>query len=251
MQTCIGIAFTPNDFWALKKADLSNTICVVLDVLRFTSTVVTALASGATGIIPVSEIAEALELRAQDPTFLLGGERKGQRITSSLTGGAEFDLGNSPREYTPQHVQGKRIVCTTTNGTQAIRACAHASTVYIAALLNIKAVVHQLIKDRPTNLVIICSGTENEPATEDVYTAGILWEELQQHLRFDHVSDGVQIAYLTAKAIGHEPKSIIPYSKNAQRLLSIEELRDDVPFCLRRDVFQIVPRLINNEIKVH
>src|SRR3954468_9794467 len=92
----LDVHFTPADFNALSQRDLSSTICVVFDVLRATSSMITALANGATEIIPVAEIHEALALRKADQNILLAGERDGVLITSALTGGSSFDFGNSP-----------------------------------------------------------------------------------------------------------------------------------------------------------
>ena len=118
-MTCeVEVLFTPAEFRVLPDCDLSGTTCVVFDVLRATSTIVTALAAGAAGVLPVEEISEALAWRRR-PDVLLAGERGGQRISAALTGGVEFDLGNSPREFTPERVAGKLIVSTTTNVTRA------------------------------------------------------------------------------------------------------------------------------------
>ncbi|MDG2213885.1 MAG: 2-phosphosulfolactate phosphatase, partial [Verrucomicrobiota bacterium] len=89
--------FTPADFEALAQTDLSGTTCVVLDILRATSSMITALANGAEQILPVATIEEALAAKAEHPEALLCGERNGLRITAAQTGGTEFDLGNSPR----------------------------------------------------------------------------------------------------------------------------------------------------------
>ncbi|MEI9962966.1 MAG: 2-phosphosulfolactate phosphatase [Limisphaerales bacterium] len=95
---------TPVELPALAQRDLRATACVVFDVLRATSTFVTALHHGAKAIIPVSEIAEALAIKEKSPEVLLGGERNGVRISAE---GINFDLGNSPREYTPEKVRGE------------------------------------------------------------------------------------------------------------------------------------------------
>src|SRR5271156_2840041 len=112
------IIFTPAKLPALAQQDLSETVCVVFDVLRATSTFVTALHNGAKAIIPVSEISEALAIRHARPDVLLAGERNGVRISAQ---GIDFDLGNSPREFTPEKVRGRTMVSTTTNGTRALR----------------------------------------------------------------------------------------------------------------------------------
>ena len=140
---------TPAELPALAKRDLRDAACVVFDVLRATSTFVTALHNGAKAIVPVCEIAEALAIRQKQPDVLLGGERDGVRIRAAQTGGIDFDLGNSPREYTPEKVRGKTIVSTTTNGTRALRACTGAKTVLAASFLNLTATAEFIKKLRP------------------------------------------------------------------------------------------------------
>src|SRR5215469_18620302 len=117
------VLFTPADFAALKKRKLDHTLCVVFDIFRASSTMITALANGAAAIIPVGEIPEALAIKRDKPDVLLAGERDGVRIRAKLTGGIDFNLGNSPREFTPEIVASRTIVTTTTNGTRALRSC--------------------------------------------------------------------------------------------------------------------------------
>src|SRR4051812_10101171 len=136
MNCRLEVLFTPADFATLGARNLSQTTCVVFDVLRATSSMVTALAHGAAAVIPVGEISEALARRRSDPEVLLAGERDGLRISGALAGGTEFDLGNSPREFTPDRVQGRQIAMTTTNGTRALRAAAGAMNVLIGSFLN-------------------------------------------------------------------------------------------------------------------
>src|ERR1043166_2461338 len=112
------VLFSPADFIALKQRKLGGAACVVFDVFRATSSIVSALANDAAAVIPVAEIADALTLRKKDPAILLAGERNGGRIPASLTGGTDFDLGNSPREFTKEKVAGRTIAMTTTNGTR-------------------------------------------------------------------------------------------------------------------------------------
>ena len=94
--------------------DLRDQAAVVIDVLRATTTVAAALASGARAIFPCQELAEARTLAAAgSPPRLIGGERGGQRVPG-------FDFGNSPAEYHPAAVRDREIVLTTTNGTRAM-----------------------------------------------------------------------------------------------------------------------------------
>ena len=135
----VEVLFTPADFSALYRRKLDRSLCVVFDVFRATSTMVTALANRATAIIPVDDIPSAINMKHQLPSVLLAGERDGLRIRARVSGGTEFDLGNSPREFTREKVAGKMIVMTTTNGTHALRSCAHAKAVVVGSFLNLRA----------------------------------------------------------------------------------------------------------------
>ena len=174
----IDAILSPAELPALAKRDLRDATCVVFDVLRATSTFVTALHHGAKAIVPVSEITEALALRQKQPDILLGGERDGVRIRAAQTGGGDFDLGNSPREYTLEKVRGKTIVSTTTNGTRALRACAGAQTVLAASFLNLTATAQFIRRIQPAQIVLVCAGTRENIATEDVLATGALGEML-------------------------------------------------------------------------
>src|SRR5439155_947068 len=111
MTRSIEVLFSPVEFSALSQRNLGRTACVVLDILRATTSMITALANGAEAIIPVGEIAEALAIKQQRPEVLLAGERNGLRIRGDLTGGNDFDFGNSPREFLPEKVRGIGYFC--------------------------------------------------------------------------------------------------------------------------------------------
>jgi len=222
---------TPADFEALAQTDLSGTTCVVLDILRATSSMITALANGAEQILPVATIEEAIAAKAEHPEALLCGERDGLRITAAQTGGTEFDLGNSPREYTAEIVTGKTIITTTTNGTRALRACANAERVLVASFLNLTATAEHLRAAAPENLVLVCSGTYEEAALEDTLAAGALADVLWE--KYDECDDATQTARLLFNSAPVE--ETILQAKNAQRLLSLPDLADDVSFCLQLD----------------
>src|SRR5665213_2133529 len=114
-QMKIETILSPAELPALAGQNLSTTACVVFDILRATSTFVTALQNGARAIVPVSGISEAMILHDKHPRFLLAGERDGLKIQARQSGGVDFDFGNSPREFTASAVGGKTIVSTTTN----------------------------------------------------------------------------------------------------------------------------------------
>src|SRR4051794_3921278 len=94
------VLFTPAEFALLPQRDLSQSVCVVFDILRATTSMVTALANGAKAILPASQIPEALATARANAGALLAGEREGLRIRAAQTGSVDFDLGNSPREFT-------------------------------------------------------------------------------------------------------------------------------------------------------
>ncbi len=149
------VLFAPAEFAALERRSLSDTVCIVFDVLRATSSMVTALANGAEALQPVSEIHEALELRSKNPQLLLAGERDGLRIRGELSGGVDFDLGNSPREFTRERIAGKRIAMSTTNGTRALRASLGAKQVLIGSFLNLSATVQFIRQIMPSELIVL------------------------------------------------------------------------------------------------
>ncbi len=260
------VILSPAELPVPAKRDLRNVVCVVFDVLRATSTFVTALHHGAKAIVPVSEIAEALALRRRQPDVLLGGERDGVRIRAAQTGGMDFDLGNSPREYTPDKVRSKTIVSTTTNGTRALRACAGAKTVLAASFLNLAATAVLVRNLRPAEVLLVCAGTGENVATEDVLAAGALgeivirWGEIPgepngkqvesgSRVRSSHrkgnyeLSDSVKTALNAWRKAAGNLAATVAEGENARRLLAIPELRDDVAFCLQRDVFNLTAGL--------
>ena len=242
----IEVILTPAELPGLQQRDLSDTACVVFDVLRATSTFVTALHNGARAVVPVSEISEALARRQKQPDVLLGGERDGVRIRATQTGGVDFDLGNSPREYTPEKVRGKTIVSTTTNGTRALRAGAGAKTVVAASFLNLSATAQFLRQLSPARIVLVCAGTRENTALEDVLAAGALCEMLDrtaQRAVPAEFSDSAEIARRTCAQAKADLAAAVAASENARRLLAIPELHDDVSFCLQHDIFPLVARL--------
>jgi len=240
----IDTLLSPLELPALVTRDLRGSACVVFDILRATSTFVTALHHGAAQIIPVSEIPEAVTRRQTHPNYLLAGERDGVRIRAAQSGGTDFDFGNSPREFTPERVRGQTIVSTTTNGTRALSACAPAQLVLAASFLNLSATADYLRAQRPKEIVLICAGTGNDVADEDVLAAGALAELLTA--RGDArptLSNATESALKSWQAAKLDLFSALGRAKNGQRLLALPDLREDVAFCAQRDIFPLVAAL--------
>jgi 2-phosphosulfolactate phosphatase len=175
----------PAEFRDFAKSAHPGSVCVVFDVLRATSSMVTALANGVSALLPVATVEEAFSLRNATPGALLGGERHGDRV-------AGFDLGNSPVEYCGH--PGATIVVTTTNGTGAIQACKSAGCVLVGALLNLDAVAQAVAVRRPERLVAVCAGTGPDVAMEDVWAAGALLNHFTDAGRFEW-SDSARCAH--------------------------------------------------------
>lgn len=242
MPATLEVLFATAEFEALSGRDLNDSACVVFDIFRATSTIVTALANGAAAVVPVAEISDALALRLQRPDILLAGEREGLRIRRKLTGNIDFDLGNSPREFTHERVNGKTIVLTTTNGSRALRACAHAKEVLVASFLNLTATAGYLRQPPASNLLLVCSGTGSQVAYEDFLGAGalidLIWTQFEEN-----ADDSARAAWEIYKKEHQQLLSAASNSRNGRRLLSIPDLRDDVPWCLERDRFPLIAKL--------
>ncbi|MBS1537600.1 MAG: 2-phosphosulfolactate phosphatase [Bacteroidetes bacterium] len=164
----INVLFTPSEL--PKSSENSESIAVVIDVLRASTTIAVALSSGAIGIIPTTSITEATAtyLRLQPSIRFLGGERKGIKPSG-------FDAGNSPFEYMPEHVSGKTISFTTSNGTTALKLSANATNIYIGSFVNLSAVVHFISSQHNSNytdITIVCAGSGGNFSIEDAVCAG-------------------------------------------------------------------------------
>jgi 2-phosphosulfolactate phosphatase len=242
LGTYLEVALAPAEFAALRARDLGGAVCVVFDVLRATSSMVAALHHGAQAIIPVEDIPEALAIRRRRPEVLLAGERHGVRIRAALTGGTEFDLGNSPREFTPERVRDRTIVMTTTNGTRALRACAGAQTALAGSFLNLGATTDWLREMAPRHLVLVCGGTHEEPALEDTLAAGAVCDALWPLYQDGHVADSAEMARRLYGQVKADLAGAMRHARNGRHLLAIPDLRDDVAFSLRRDAMPLLAR---------
>jgi len=159
-------------FNRMPQGAVAGGIAVVIDVLRASTTIITALAHGAAGVRPVLTIDAARTLAAGGgPGVLLGGERGGLRIDG-------FNLGNSPLEYSRARVAGRRIVITTTNGTAALDASRAAAEVLIGAIVNRAAVATRArslaVAHGTSDIHLVCAGTDGQVTEEDLLTAGAI-----------------------------------------------------------------------------
>ncbi len=147
---------------------------VVIDVLRASSTIVTALQNGAKEVIPVASVEFAVKISGGmfGGQTLIGGERNTKKIEG-------FALGNSPLEYTPDIVSGKSIIIYTTNGSRAIVKAKFSEHLFVASFHNLSAVANQLLHIG-NDIEILCSGRSNAFSMEDTICAGRLIAEIQK-----------------------------------------------------------------------
>jgi 2-phosphosulfolactate phosphatase len=229
----IEVALCPSEIMRLSATDLSGVTVVVFDVLRATSSMITALSAGALEIFPVNSVEEARERKLKEPELLLAGERDGLPPHG-------FDLGNSPEEF--EKTIGRKVVMTTTNGTAAIGSMRKASKVLIGALLNVDALADYLFRGRPENLLLVCAGTQEEFSLEDAVAAGALIARLAED---DRLSDSAVLVRALYERVGDDVEDWMRQTRNGRALLKIGKGSDiarcaristtDVIGCLRRD----------------
>jgi 2-phosphosulfolactate phosphatase len=219
-------------------------IAVVIDVLRASTTIATALAHGATGVRPVADLAEARALATRlGPGTLLGGERGGVRI-----GG--FDLGNSPREYTPQRVAGKTIVITTTNGTAALHASRAAREILVGAIVNRSAVAAAIRGlAAPGDAVhLVCAGTDGRVSAEDVLAAGAILDAAavdDPGADLDEAARRALALFRATAAASDVAGALVAEFRRAPGGSNLVELgmEVDLPVAAAIDALAVVPRL--------
>jgi len=236
----IDVHFTP---FGLVAGDLAGRGVVVIDVLRATTTVITAVANGAKAVIPAATSEEAVRLASnlEKDGVLLAGERKSLKIEG-------FALGNSPREMTAAAVAGKTIVLATTNGTPALVTAQGGDPVLVGAPANFKALAERaraILAERG-DLVIVCAGREKQFAIEDAYTAGRLVKAVKRGLKKVALSDAARAAVALAGELAGWPEAL--EQSEAARQLAEADLTADVAFAARVDRFTVVPTYADRRI---
>jgi 2-phosphosulfolactate phosphatase len=211
----VDVAFTPQEA-------APATLGIVVDVLRATSTIAQALASGYRRVLCCAEIEGARVLRMEIPDSLLGGERKAVRIEG-------FDVGASPREFLEPRAE--TLILSTTNGTRAILETAqHCESVALGSLLNLQAIADA---SQGQGTAIVCAGFQGAFALDDAYCAG----RIVQLLDGDR-TDAAIAAELVAKAF---PTALDGLNARTYGPPGLEE---DIAFCARENVLDVVPRLV-------
>ena len=214
--------------------DTCGKLSIIIDTLRATTTIITALNNGARYIIPVETVNEASKQKNVYKDALLGGERKGLKIDG-------FDLGNSPLEYSKDIVSGSGIIFTTTNGTRAIKS-ALGSKIILAALINSKA-VSDYIKSAGNEITIVCSGTKGRFTMEDTYTAGCI---ISKTARYD-LTDSAFAAKCLYESMNKDPEFLYKTCTHLKYLVN-KGFKEDIMYSLKEDTTETIPFYIDGKI---
>jgi 2-phosphosulfolactate phosphatase len=226
--------------------ELAGSTVIIVDQLRASSTIATALANGAECVMPFADIEETLAAAARlgRASVLLGGERGGKLIPG-------FDLGNSPAEYTPERVAGRRILFTTTNGARALHHARGAQRILVGAAVNCTAV--SLAVAPGADVAILCAGTDGVIAFEDRLAGGAIVEALTRRGATWTFNEPATAALDRWRRVGDEARArSIPLANvfvermtetdGGQNLIAIGQ-EADLARCARLDSLNVAPEL--------
>lgn len=220
----------------LNLYDISNSIVVVIDILRATSSIVYGIDNGAEAIIPVAQVEDCLAYAGRD--YLLAAERNGEVVPG-------YDFGNSPFSYTKEKVAGKTVVLTTTNGTKALHmARESAYQVVMGAFLNLQALCNWL-KIQDKNVLLLCAGWKDKFNLEDTLFAGAVVEKLRG--AFSHVDDSSVAAEDLYSCAKNDLRKYLHKSSHSHRLAQLD-IEEDVKFCLQLDICETIPVLVGDAL---
>ncbi len=228
----IDVALIPSEI-DTSSPMLEGKTVVVIDVLRATTTIVTALSNGCERVIGVETLKKAKSLSLElDKPFLLCGERKGSPPIG-------FDLGNSPIEYSVERIRGKTVILTTTNGTKALASACKGEKVICAAFVNVSAVVKEITKIGSDTL-FLCSGREGRFSMEDTLCAGMMIDKLNKEK--EQLSDVAKAVQLLYKNMNGSLVNLLKDTEHGSYLQSIG-YEDDIYLSSMVDEYDIVPIL--------
>lgn len=224
----------------IKKEKVLHKSAVVIDMLRATSVITTAMNNGCKRVIPVLTIDEALETAKNiKEEVILGGERKGLKIDG-------FDFSNSPLEYSRDVIGGKTLIMTTTNGTKAIRGSIGASSILIGSVLNARAVAEKLLKLKD-DVVIVNAGTYGQFSIDDFICSGYIINCLKEMTAVELSDVAITANYVYEN--NSDIKSFAKFAKHYKRIMELN-LQEDFEYCCKKDTIKIVPEFVDGGIIV-
>jgi 2-phosphosulfolactate phosphatase len=225
----VEVCYTPGQYHLYQE---QFEIVVVIDVLRATSAIATALHHGVKSIIPVSSVEEARAYQAQG--YVAAAERDGQVVEG-------FPFGNSPYAFMDPNLQGKTVVLTTTNGTKAIKMAANKQTVVIGSLNNLDALCAWLIEQHK-NTLILASGWKDKINLEDTICGGAIADALLESRKFRADEDSTVAAKFIFRSAKEHLWSFLRSSSHRRRLIKLN-IQKDVKYCLTLNTIDTIPIL--------
>ncbi|OGL29183.1 MAG: hypothetical protein A3G44_06355 [Candidatus Rokubacteria bacterium RIFCSPLOWO2_12_FULL_73_47] len=228
---------------AVAPGQLAGATVLVVDVLRASTSIISALGAGCAAVVPVAEPAEALvrARAARADGVLAAGERRGLPI-------AGFDLGNSPLEFADGRARGRTVVFTTSNGTRALLAARGAAAVGVAAFVNASAAA-AWARAAGRDVVVLCAGERGHRSLEDWVCAGFLVERLARGAPGLAPTPAADAAAAAARRYAGDPSRLAADSPWARRLARVGR-GGDVAACLRVDTTTLVPVYLASVDKV-
>ena len=215
-------------------------VIIIIDVLRCSSSIIVALAKGVIGVLPVSTVKDAIEIKKNNPHFILAGERKGIAPQG-------FDYGNSPAAFLEAKLTGTHLILTTTNGTASIYHAREAEHILIGAFLNAEIVAetaYKLATKKGRGITLVLSGRHGSFSLEDFLGAGAIAEYFPED---SSVSDATQAAILAFRQGKRNLCHTIKQGSHARYLIELG-LEKDVNICSQVNRYPIIPYL--NEERV-
>jgi len=236
----VNVLLTPAN---LDELSFSGKTTVIIDVLRATSTIVTALNNGAKEIIPVATVEFAVKVSGGmfGGLTLLGGERNTKKIEG-------FALGNSPIEYSARLVKNKSIILYTTNGTKAVVKAKFSKSLYICSFLNLSAVAEHL-NLLNTDFEILCAGSNNSLSLEDTVCAGKLISEILKSKKDLELTDTAKASVALNKAFGKNLLNMLSETEHGKLLIE-NGFEDDIKFCSKLNTIKAIPSFSGNVVKL-
>lgn len=227
----------PSLFTSLSPAllhlyDLSDSVVVIIDVFRATSTIASALYNGARAVIPVDSVPKAIEM-----SKIIDGVAAGERDGMIAEG---LQHGNSPLEYTRDFIGGRTLVLTTTNGTRLLQMALdrNAHTIVAGSFPNLGAVCEYL-QSQNRNVVLGCAGWKDRFNLEDTLFAGAIIDRLQD--QFTIHCDSSLMASSIYRQQKEDLPGFAPHLTHYHRLVQRFGLIEDITFCLTPDVANVLP----------
>jgi 2-phosphosulfolactate phosphatase len=225
----IDLAFSPHELGEKKVTEKS---VVVIDVLRATSTIIAAFENGAAAIIPVETVEEAKKVAAQNPGFLLAGERRALPLDG-------FQLGNSPRDYLPEKIRGKSIILTTSNGTRTLVSAKGGREIFIGSFLNLGALCQRLAMVG-RDVLVACSGEKGLFSLGDTVCGGAIVASLEKTQLSLGESDSANVARILYRHFANDICGMLLDSEWGQYLRRVG-LELDIHVCARVNISKFVP----------